>query len=52
MYEGAEVCTILNIKNYMKTQNFKQINHPNTSDPTFINEKFLHLKDEYIFQKY
>jgi len=34
------------IKNYMESINFISINHNNTKDPTFINSKFLHLKDE------
>lgn len=34
-----------NITNYLISQNFIRINHPNTSDPTFINKKFQHLQD-------
>lgn len=50
-YNGAEECTKENIINYMESIDFEFINHPNTSDPTFINKKFLHLKDEiYIKQ--
>jgi FkbM family methyltransferase len=51
-YFGAHDCNIDNITNYMVSQNFLKINHPNTSDPTFINTKFLHLQDKiYISQK-
>jgi len=40
-----------NIKNYLSYQGFIEINHPNTSDPTFLNEKFKHLYDKiYIKQ--
>ena len=37
--------TYANMINYLVSQNFIQINHPNTSDPTFINKKFQHLQD-------
>jgi FkbM family methyltransferase len=51
-YIGANDCTIENIKSYMVSQDFMEISHPNTSDPTFINKKFLHLRDKiYISQK-
>lgn len=36
----------------MKSQNFEFIKHNTTSDPAFINRKYKHLKNEYIFQKY
>lgn len=41
-YFGAHECNTENITSYMESQNFVRINHPNTSDPTFVNEKFSH----------
>jgi len=50
-YYGAEECNINNITNYMSSQNFIKINHPNTQDPTFVNSKFLEIsKNIYINQ--
>ena len=39
-YFGAHECNTENITSYMESQNFVRINHPNTSDPTFVNKKF------------
>ena len=37
----------------MKNIGFIYLNHQNTSDPTFLNSKFIDKKDEiYIWQKY
>lgn len=42
-----------NMRNYLETQGFIQISHPDVADPTFINKKFYFLKDQiYILQKY
>jgi FkbM family methyltransferase len=50
-YDNTEHNNFNNIKNYLESQDFIFINHPNTIDPTFINKKFLHLKDKiYIAQ--
>jgi FkbM family methyltransferase len=50
-YYNAETCNTNNIINYMLSQNFIQINHPNTQDPTFVNSKFIELaKKIYINQ--
>lgn len=50
-YENTEHNNESNIKNYLISQGFIQINHPNTRDPTFINSKYIHLKDDiYISQ--
>lgn len=50
-YNNCQHNTTENMNNYLQSQGFIYINHPNTSDPTFINEKFIHLKDSiYIFQ--
>ena len=50
-YDGAEECNINNIKNYILSQNFIQINHPNTTDPTFVNSKYIEIsKNIYISQ--
>ncbi len=51
-YEGAHNNNIENITRYLDEQNFIKITHENTSDPTFINKNFLHLKDKiFIYQK-
>ena len=50
-YYGAEACNTNNITNYMLSQNFIPINHPNTQDPTFVNRKFIEIsKNIYINQ--
>ena len=50
-YIGSYNNTTNNMIIYLKSQGFEQIQHPNTSDPTFINTKFIHLKDKiYIRQ--
>jgi FkbM family methyltransferase len=50
-YIGADDCNASNIVSYMTSQGFIQVNHPNTNDPTFLNSKFRHLKDNFISQK-
>jgi len=53
-YIGADECNTHNITNYMISQNFVRVNHPNTCDPTFLNKKFLEnsiYKNIYIEQK-
>jgi len=50
-YDGCLHNTCENMEKYLITQDFIRINHPNTSDPTFINKNFLYLKDKiYINQ--
>jgi FkbM family methyltransferase len=49
-YHGAGECNELNITKYMESQNFIRIKHPNTQDPTFLNKKYLDLKNIYIAQ--
>lgn len=50
-YENCNENTSENMENYLITQNFIRINHPNTEDPTFINQKFKHLYNNiYIYQ--
>jgi len=50
-YYGAEECNTNNITDYMLSQNFIKIDHPNTKDPTFVNSKFIELaKNIYINQ--
>jgi hypothetical protein len=49
--ENCSNNTSENMEEYLLTQNFIKINHPNTEDPTFINRKFIELKDKiYIYQ--
>jgi FkbM family methyltransferase len=51
-YENCVSNTSENMEEYLLTQNFVKINHPNTDDPTFINKKFIELKDKiYVYQK-
>jgi FkbM family methyltransferase len=45
-YNNCENCSEENIDNFMISQGFNRIKHPNTVDPTYINTKFLHLKDK------
>jgi FkbM family methyltransferase len=51
-YAGCQHNNEYNMIEYMRTQGFERVHHPNTHDPTFINTRFLHLKDEiFIYQK-
>jgi FkbM family methyltransferase len=51
-YEGADINNHNDIISYMKKIGFEYVFHPNTKDPTFINRKYWHLKDNvYIKQK-
>jgi len=51
-YLGCQHNTTQNMEEYLKTQGFFKIDHPNTTDPTFLNIKFEHLKDKiYIKQQ-
>jgi FkbM family methyltransferase len=45
-YFDANECNEQNIVQYMNSQGFTQIKHPNTIDPTFINNKFLYLRND------
>ena len=50
-YNGASECNVVNITNYMVSQNFIRINHSNTTDPTFVNKKFTDIAQHiYISQ--
>ena len=50
-YIGADDCNESNISEYMLSQNFIKINHPNTNDPTYVNKKFMDVaKSIYIEQ--
>jgi FkbM family methyltransferase len=41
-----------NMSAYMESQGFERIHHPNTHDPTYINRKFMHLKEHiFIYQR-
>lgn len=51
-YIGSSECNAENITNYMLSQDFIKINHPNTNDPTYVNKKFMDLSNSiYIEQK-
>jgi FkbM family methyltransferase len=50
-YENCSHNTTENMEQYLLTQNFVRIEHPNTDDPTFMNRKFSHLYNKiYIYQ--
>lgn len=50
-YSGCSQNNVENMTSYLESQGFQRITHPNTHDPTFINTKFMHLKDSiYICQ--
>jgi len=50
-YIGAHECSEANIISYMESQGFMQIRHTNTTDPTFVNKKYIELsKNIYINQ--
>jgi FkbM family methyltransferase len=50
-YNGCQHNTTENMIEYLKEQNFEKINHPNTCDPTFLNNKFKDLYNKiYIKQ--
>jgi FkbM family methyltransferase len=50
-YIGANECNTQNITNYMTSLNFTRIKHPNTSDPTFVNNRYLNISNKiYISQ--
>jgi FkbM family methyltransferase len=50
-YSNCNHNTAENMETYLISQNFTRISHPNVEDPTFINNKFLHLRDTiYISQ--
>jgi FkbM family methyltransferase len=50
-YENCNHNTAENMEQYLLTQNFIKVEHPNTQDPTFMNKKFSHLYNEiYIYQ--
>jgi hypothetical protein len=50
-YIGAHECSTQNIIEYMTSQDFIQIRHPKTSDPTFVNKKYIKIsKSIYIEQ--
>ena len=40
-YIGAHECSAANIISYMESQGFMQIRHTNTTDPTFVNKKYI-----------
>jgi FkbM family methyltransferase len=50
-YENCTHNTAENMEQYLITKGFIKINHPNTQDPTFFNNKFIDLYDKvYIYQ--
>jgi len=50
-YNGCQYNTNDNMTEYLKAQNFEKINHPNTVEPTFLNNKFKHLYDKIYIRK-
>lgn len=51
-YSGCDHNTTENMVEYLKTQNFHYIHHPNTQDPTFLNDKFKHLYDKIYIKQF
>jgi hypothetical protein len=50
-YKDCQNNTTENMIEYLNSQGFISINHPNTFDPTFLNKKFKHLYEKiYIKQ--
>jgi FkbM family methyltransferase len=50
-YENIKDNTEEKISQYLESQGFMRISHPNTQDPTFLNRKFEHLaKNIFIYQ--
>jgi FkbM family methyltransferase len=45
-YIGSDDCNEKNLDDYMESQDFIRIKHPDTIDPTYLNKKFQHLKDK------
>lgn len=51
MYAKCSKNTTDNIRSYLEKKGFRQVLHPNTSDPTFLNTRFQHLaNDIFIYQ--
>jgi hypothetical protein len=51
-YSGCGHNSEYNMTSYMESIGFERVYHPNTHDPTYINKKFLHLKESiYIYQR-
>ena len=44
-YEGASTCTEKNMDDYMISQGFERVTHPNTQDPTYLNSTFKNISD-------
>ncbi len=51
-YKNCQNNTASNMEKYLILNNFTKINHPNTIDPTFINNDFLHLKDKIYIKQF
>jgi hypothetical protein len=49
-YDNCSDNSAENIRNYMKSINFTEVKHPNTNDPTFLNNKFRDRSHVYISQ--
>lgn len=50
-YIGAAECNTQNIIDYMKSQDFILIKHPKTTDPTFVNNKYLKISNSIYIQQ-
>lgn len=44
-YLNSSQNSLNNFQSYLATLGFVEINHPNTNDPTFINNNYMHIKD-------
>ena len=50
-YIGAHECNTQNIIEYMSSQGFIQIRHPKTSDPTFVNKKYIEISNSIYIEQ-
>jgi len=45
-YIGADNCNSTEMDKYMESINFIKIDHPNTADPTYLNSKFIDIRNK------
>jgi hypothetical protein len=50
-YIGADECSAQNIIDYMTSLDFLQIRHPKTSDPTFVNKKYIEISNSIYIEQ-
>lgn len=50
-YEGADHDNEHSVYSFLTNQGFIRVRHPNTTDPTYINSKYTHLSNLFIYQR-